>query len=188
MSLKAIPWRRAALAGAVLVVLVVAAISLATSGSSGAGASASGEPPPGRDPVTDADADAAGCEPTESNPGTDRYYIPNAPQTKSLGRGFVISGTVRSSEDCAPQEDVRVQIWLSDDSGDETENRASVVTDARGRYRIEAGPPQYEFGEPHVHLIYDDDAYRRVLVERDVDPSAGRSVIDLTLAPRENGS
>ena len=127
-------------------------------------------------------ARARDCDPTESNPGGTNNYIPDAPTLDSLGQGFVITGQVRSAKGCRPLEDVRVQVWLATETGTEQDNRASVTTDESGRYRIETAKTVPQFGEPNIHVGYDDGAFGEVFIRRVVDLDDERAVVDLTLA------
>lgn len=122
------------------------------------------------------------CEATQSNPGGTNNYIPGAPERDSLGSGFVITGLVRSAAGCRPLEGVRVQVWLATETGGEQDNRASVRTGADGRYRIRTDPTVPQFGEPNIHVGYDDDEYREVFIRRVVDLDDERAVVNLTLA------
>ena len=122
------------------------------------------------------------CEPTRSNPGGTNNYIPDAPPADSLGSGFVITGLVRAADGCKPLEDVRIQVWLATETGGEQDNRASVRTGADGRYRIETAPTIAQFGEPNIHVGYDDGDYGEVFIRRVVDLDDERAVVDLTLA------
>lgn len=125
---------------------------------------------------SDAQNVAAGCAPTESDPGGTTAYIPDAPVKGDIGDGLAISGTVREAGTCEPIEDARVQVWLATANGGEydPENRGSVLTDDRGRYRIETEPVVPLYGEPNVHVAYDDGEYeavfRRFVVDMD-DPT-----------------
>jgi hypothetical protein len=179
---------------ALLLALVTAGIvaALLASEMSGTGAENVGERGPERtttpaataEPREQAEAEAQprDCKPTESNPGGTNNYIPDAPAADSLGSGFVITGLVRSAEGCRPLEDVRIQVWLATETGGEQDNRASVRTNADGRYRIETDPTIPQFGEPNIHVGYDDGAYDEVFIRRVVDLDDERAVVDLTLA------
>ena len=123
------------------------------------------------------------CEATRSNPGGTNNYLPDAPPATSLGRGFVITGLVRGT-DCRPLSGVRIQVWLATETGSERDNRASVRTGPDGRYRIETAPTIAQFGEPNIHVGYDDDRYEPVFIRRVVDLDDERAVVDLTLAGR----
>ena len=189
--------RRPWLIGLVIALITAGVVvALITSEVSGTGAVNVGDD--GRDPVAEAPAarepdaeEPAGrparrrnCEPTESNPGGTNNYIPDAPALQSLGQGFVITGLVRSVRGCRPLEDIRVQVWLATETGGEEDNRASVNTDARGRYRIETARTVPQFGEPNIHVGYDDGEYGEVFIRRVVDLNDRRAVVDLTLSKR----
>jgi hypothetical protein len=183
------PWLLGLLLALVTAGIVVA---LVDSEVSGTGAENVGESGPERvtttpAPAQDAPAEAKeraprNCEATQSNPGGTNNYIPDAPERDSLGSGFVITGLVRSAAGCRPLEGVRVQVWLATQTGGEQDNRASVRTGSDGRYRIETDPTVPQFGEPNIHVGYDDDAYRAVFIRRVVDLDDERAVVNLTLA------
>ena len=176
-----------------LLALVTAgiAVALVDSEVSGTGAENVGESGPERVTVTTEQAADDGptqaaqrrdCEATQSNPGGTNNYIPDAPALDSLGSGFVITGLVRSAAGCRPLEGVRIQVWLATETGGEQDNRASVRTGADGRYRIQTAPTVPQFGEPNIHVGYDDDDYGEVFIRRVVDLDDERSVVNLTLA------
>src|SRR5918998_821676 len=189
--------RRLALWASLAGITAVVAVALITSAPSGTGASdigdrgdpveqapapapaASGETTAGREAT--AEEPARNCEATESNPGGTNNYIPDAPLRDDLGRGFVIAGSVRSAAGCRPLEGVRVQVWLATATGGEQDNRASVLTDADGRFRIRTAPTVPQFGEPNIHVAYDGDAFRPVFIRRVVDEDDTRAVVNLTL-------
>ncbi|MDP2709621.1 MAG: hypothetical protein Q8O56_00260 [Solirubrobacteraceae bacterium] len=181
------PWLLALLLGLVTVGIVAA---LLASEPSGTGAENVGESGPERpatpEPRPDPPERAVErrCEATQTNPGGTNNYIPDAPELDSLGSGFVITGLVRSADGCRPLEGVRVRVWLATATGGEQENRATVRTGADGRYRIETAPTVAQFGEPNIHVGYDDDEYREVFIRRVVDLDDERAVVDLTLARR----
>ena len=170
---------------ALVLVLITAGVATAllTSQSSGTDAANVGDSGRGDPPEPEA-AQAEGkrsCKATRSNPGGTNNYIPDAPAAESLGSGFVITGRVRAAADCKPLEDVRVQVWLATETGGEQDNRASVRTDGDGRYRIETDTTVPQFGEPNIHVGYDDGDYREVFIRRVVDLDDKRAVVNLTL-------
>lgn len=81
----------------------------------------------------------------------------------------MITGLVRSADGCRPLEGVRIQIWLATETGGEQDNRASVRSGSDRRYRIQTAPTVPQFGEPGIHVGYDDDDYREVFIRRVVD-------------------
>ncbi len=128
------------------------------------------------------------CAATETMPGGDNFYRPNAPLVQDLGTGLVVQGTVREAGTCAPVRNARIQIWLNTARGGEGEasNRGSVMTDETGRYRLETSPVVAQFGQPHVHIGYDDGAYRslflRAVMERE---DVSTFTVDFALEPRQ---
>jgi hypothetical protein len=181
------PW---ALGALLALVTAGIAFALVSAEGSGTGAENVGESGPERaatpepTPEPGREREPRRCKATESNPGGTNNYIPDAPMLKSLGSGFVITGLVRSADDCEPLEDVRIQVWLATETGGEQDNRASVRTGADGRYRIETDPTVPQFGEPNIHVGYDDEEYGEVFIRRVVDLDDERAVVDLTLARR----
>jgi len=187
--------RRVALVGFMVLVVAGVVVALITSEMSGTGAeNVGGRTDTAAAPSSSAAArgssvpptaaPAGGCPVTRSNPGGDNSYVPDAPPGEDLGDGFVIQGLVRSAEDCRPLADVRIQIWLATRTGSERDNRTSVRTDAEGRYRVETAPTVPQFGEPNIHVGYDDDAYDSVFIRRVVDLDDTSATIDLNLRPR----
>lgn len=139
----------------------------------------------GSEGQTDARNVAAGCVPTESDPGGTTGYMPDAPVDGDLGDGLVMSGTVREAGTCEPVEDARVQVWLATAEGGEydSDNRGSVLTDGRGRYRIETYPVVPLYGEPNVHVAYDDGEYEAVFRRLVIDEDDADLVTDFVLEP-----
>lgn len=131
--------------------------------------------------------DDRSCVASTTMPGGDNNYVPDAPVVADLGRGFVVSGTVRQAGSCEPAANVRIQIWMHTARGMESDpsNRGSVMTDAQGRYRLESLPVVPAFGQPHVHMAYDDDAYRSVFLRPMLDDEGQSSLtVDIVLEPR----
>ncbi len=168
--------------GVVVLVTLGVVVALLTSQLSGTGAenvgSSGDSAPNARGPAA-----AGDCPVTESNPGGTNNYLPDAPAGEDLGDGFVIQGVVRSTEGCAPLEGVRIQVWLATETGSESDNRTSVRTDRAGRYRVETAPTIAQFGEPNIHVGYDDGTYESVFIRRVVDLADDTATIDLNLQP-----
>jgi hypothetical protein len=183
------PWALGLVLALVTAGIVVALLASETSGTGAenvgeSGPEATTTPAPAETPLTGvAEPELQRiCKPTESNPGGTNNYIPDAPEQSSLGEGFVITGLVRAANGCRPLEGVRIQVWLATETGGEQDNRASVRTGADGRYRIETAPTIAQFGEPNIHVGYDDGKYGEVFIRRVVDLDDERAVVDLTLA------
>jgi hypothetical protein len=104
--------------------------------------------------------------PTPSMPGGSNNYSPNAPLVGNLGKGFLVSGTVRRAGTGDPLANIRIQIWAATERGGEREasNHGSVLTDAKGVFRLEMSQILPSFGQPHAHLAYDDRAFETVFL------------------------
>jgi len=183
------PWALGALLALVTAGIAFALLSAEGSGTGAENVGESGPeraatPEPTPEPRREREREPRRCKATESNPGGTNNYIPEAPELESLGSGFVITGLVRSADGCEPLEEVRIQVWLATETGGEQDNRASVRTGADGRYRIETDPTVPQFGEPNIHVGYDDEEYGEVFIRRVVDLDDERAVVDLTLARR----
>jgi hypothetical protein len=72
-------------------------------------------------------------------------------------------------------------VWLATETGGEQDNRASVFTGPDGRYRIATAKTIPQFGEPNIHVGYDDGRFREVFIRRVVDLDDRRAVVNLTL-------
>ena len=109
---------------------------------------------------------ATALSPTKSMPGGSNNYIAKAPLVENLGKGFLVSGTARRAGSGDPLTNVRIQIWASTERGGEREpsNRGSVLTDAKGDFRLEMSQILPNFGQPHAHLAYDDGAFETVFL------------------------
>src|SRR5687768_116766 len=90
-------------------------------------------PPPPPVPSTAAPPAAAGAcaagyeEPDALSPS----YRPGAPVREVVGQGHVLTGTVRSSRDCAPVAGARVELWPEiAGQGHPDGQRATVLTGA----------------------------------------------------------
>lgn len=96
---------------------------------------------------------ATACPPTRGD-ALGPFYTPNAPVRASVGKGFVLTGTVRSARDCRSLGTARVEFWLAGPSGQYGDAwRATIVADREGRYRFESHfPPPYSGRPSHIHV------------------------------------
>jgi Tol biopolymer transport system component/protocatechuate 3,4-dioxygenase beta subunit len=135
------------------------------------------------DPAATAPAPLS-CIPTPPGPTT-TSPIDEAPVRASVGSGQVLTGVVRESAGCSPIQGAKIIFWLANPQGvyDEA-HRATVFTDAQGRYRFESNVPgAYEQLPPHIHLFVSAEGYRSVEQEIRLRPEQTASTFDLILAP-----
>jgi hypothetical protein len=126
------------------------------------------------------------CLATETMRGGRNNYVPNAPLVKNLGKGFVVSGTVRKSGSCEGLGNVRVQIWASTERGGEGEasNRGSVMTNADGTFSLETSPVVPNFGQAHIHMAYDDPEFGTLFLRPLLNSREDTRIkVDFNLAP-----
>jgi protocatechuate 3,4-dioxygenase beta subunit len=125
-----------------------------------------------------------GCPPTESD-ALGPFYKPGAPERASVGRGYVLSGVVKSAGSCTPIAGAQVEFWLAGPDGNyDDDHRATLFVDDTGSYRFESNfPPKYAFRPPHIHLRVTAKGYQTLVTQH--YPVAGQTqgTFDLVLAP-----
>ena len=104
--------------------------------------------------------------PTRHGPGYSDQ-IDDPPARASVGKGLVVSGTVKSSVGCKPIANAKVIYWLAGPDGQyDSDHGGKVFTDSAGRYRFETNfPGFYGAGGPHVHLYLEGEGYRGMELE-----------------------
>jgi hypothetical protein len=154
-----------------LLVLVLAAALAA-----GCNRSAPAPAPASTSPAAPA---AGGCtagyeEPDALSPS----YRPGAPVRAVVGQGHVLTGTVRSSRDCAPIAGARVELWPEiAGQGHPDDQRATVLTAADGGYRFQSDPPE------HIHMLVSAEGFEPVASNRYHPEGQAAGRFDVLLAP-----
>lgn len=127
------------------------------------------------------------CRPTahdEMGP----FYRPNPPLRASVGKGYLLEGTVRSVKACRPLPGAILEFWLANPQGDYDEaHRAKVSTDRRGRYSFESNRPTDYIGRlPHIHIKVSAPGHETLITQH--YPHTGRSAasFDLILVAHED--
>jgi hypothetical protein len=105
-------------------------------------------------------------------------YRPGAPVRQVVGKGHVLSGTVRSSRDCAPIARARVELWPEiAGRGHPGDQRATVLTGADGRYRFQCDPPE------HIHMLISAAGYQPLASNRYHPEGRASGRFDVLLSP-----
>lgn len=136
--------------------------------------------------LASASAQTSALAATETMRGGANNYMPGAPLVENLGTGFVASGIVRKAGSGEPLRNLRIQIWAATERGGEREpsNRGSVMTDANGRYRLDISPIVPQFGQPHIHIAYDDPGFATLFLRPVLNSRHDKSMVtDFVLAP-----
>lgn len=122
---------------------------------------------------------AGGCtagyeEPDALSPS----YRSGAPVRAVVGQGHVLTGTVRSSRDCAPIAGARVELWPEiAGQGHPDDQRATVLTAADGGYRFQSDPPE------HIHMLVSAEGFEPVASNRYHPEGQAAGRFDVLLPP-----
>lgn len=127
---------------------------------------------------------AASCTPTpweEIGP----FYRQNAPVRNSIGEGYVLSGVVRSSDNCRPLPDIRIEVWQAGPGGAyNDDHRATLYSDKNGRYRLETSfPPSYAQRPPHIHILVDAKGFEGLITQHYPKKGSKTATFDLVIVP-----
>lgn len=113
------------------------------------------------------------------------FYEPGAPVRSSVGKGYALTGVVRSSAGCSPIAGARIELWLAGPSGEyDDDHRATVISDRRGTYAFESNVPQAYGGRPpHIHVRASAKGCRTLVTQH--YPAVGQrsGSFDLVLTP-----
>ena len=113
------------------------------------------------------------------------FYRPNAPVRNSIGKGYYLSGTVRSASDCRPIANARIEVWQTGPGGAYDDlYRATIYSDRNGRYRLETSyPPPYARRPSHIHILVDAKGYEGLITQHYPKKGSRKAGFDLVLAP-----
>ena len=131
-------------------------------------------------------AHASKCTPTpwdEIGP----FYRPNAPVRSTIGKGYVLSGTVRSAQDCSVIRNARIEVWQTGPNGDYSDAyRATLFSDQQGRYRLQTSfPTAYAARPPHIHILVDAKGFEGLITQHYPKQGAKEATFDLVLVPEQ---
>ncbi|MFZ2950082.1 MAG: hypothetical protein WA003_11405 [Desulfuromonadaceae bacterium] len=109
---------------------------------------------------------ASKCVPTPQDE-IGPFYRPNAPVRSTIGKGYMLEGAVRDASDCRPVAGARIEFWQAGPGGAyDDAHRATVFSDANGRYRLETSfPPPYARRPPHIHILVDMRGYAGLITQ-----------------------
>lgn len=109
------------------------------------------------------------------------FYKPGAPMREATGKGFVVTGAVRSATTCEGIKGARVEWWQANPKGDyDDAHRGTLVTGDGGTYRFETDFPPPYFGRPaHIHFKAFAAGHRPLTTQ--LYPKAGQSEMTFDL-------
>ena len=124
------------------------------------------------------------CMPTRQD-ALGPFYKPNAPLKTSVGKGYLLSGLVKSSKDCSTLEGARIEFWLAGPNGQyDDEHRATLFSDKSGAYRFESNPPpSYSARPPHIHIRVTAKGFKALVTQHYPVEGQTQGTFDLLLTP-----
>lgn len=126
------------------------------------------------------------CEPTPAD-YLGPYYEADAPVRSSVGKGYNLAGVVRSSTDCSPITNARIELWLTNPAGSyDDDHRATIFSDGSGVYSFESNlPPDYSGRPPHIHIRISAEGFKTLATQH--YPADGQTTgkFDIVLIPIE---
>ena len=122
------------------------------------------------------------CAPTPAD-AEGPFYKAGAPMRESTGKGFVVSGTVKSAGSCASIAGARVEWWQANPKGTyDDEHRGTLVTRSDGAYRFETDfPPAYFGRPPHIHFKVFAPGHRALTTQLYPKPGQTEITFDLVI-------
>ena len=124
------------------------------------------------------------CKPTEEDE-MGPFYRPGAPLRSHVGVGYLLTGTVRSSETCAGIGSPLIEFWQAGPDGRYVDAyRAAIITDKSGIYRFEtSAPPPYVSRPPHIHIRVSAPGFVTLTTQHYLKQGQTEAVFDLVLMP-----
>ncbi len=105
-------------------------------------------------------------------------YKPDAPVRSVVGQGHILTGVVRSSANCAPIPNVKLELWPEEPGvGHPDEYRSTVFTDSSGAYRFECNPTD------HIHMRISAQGYRSIASNAYHPEGQPEGIFDIVLEP-----
>ena len=116
------------------------------------------------------------------------FYKPDAPLRSSVGKGYVMTGTVKSAPDCTPISKAVIEFWLTNPEGEyDDQHRATVVSDQSGAYRFESNrPADYGFRPPHIHLRITAEGFQSLVTQHYPQEEISQARFDIVLIPKDS--
>ena len=139
---------------------------------------------PNREVMKIGSNDALACDPTPTD-HMGPFYKPNAPERSSVGEGYVLTGRVKSAEDCAPISAARIELWLAGPDGRyDDDHRGTVFSTVSGSYKFGSNiPPRYGFRPPHIHIRVAAEGYKTLVTQHYLRKGETEGNFDLVLIP-----
>jgi protocatechuate 3,4-dioxygenase beta subunit len=113
------------------------------------------------------------------------FYKPGAPYRTSVGTGYLLQGTVKSTEDCQPIAAAMIELWMTGPEGQYGDPwRATLFSAKNGTYYFTSNAPT-NFGNrrPHIHIRATAEGFAPLVTQHYPVSGAGEGLYDLVLTP-----
>jgi len=129
---------------------------------------------------------AAECAPTEPD-ALGPFYKAGAAERMSVGKGYILNGAVRSSEDCSAVKGAKVELWMTGPDGEyDDDHRAVLYSGKEGTYRFESNfPAGYLWRKPHIHIQVSAEGFGELITQHYPEKGKKQGFFDLVLVPSE---
>ena len=113
------------------------------------------------------------------------FYKAGAPVRTTVGKGYELTGAVKSAADCAPIENARIELWLTNPEGEyDDDHRATVFSDHAGTYHFESNfPPGYSGRPPHIHIKISSAGFKSLATQHYPSAGSASGLFDIVLIP-----
>jgi len=131
-------------------------------------------------------SEAAECAPTEPD-ALGPFYKAGAPERMSVGKGYILNGAVRSSEDCSAIKGAKVELWMTGPDGEyDDDHRAILYSGKDGAYRFESNfPGGYLWRKPHIHIQVSAEGFGKLITQHYPEKGEKQGSFDLVLVPSD---
>jgi hypothetical protein len=124
--------------------------------------------------------EASICRPTAEMPAP--AAKPDGSASSADRRRHVLSGSIRSSVDCAPVGGAKIEFWPSGaDTPDDHTSRAMLFADANGKYRLQCEVPAAEGA--YIYLRVTADGYATFTTQYQPNARQTEGEFDIVLQP-----
>jgi YVTN family beta-propeller protein len=120
------------------------------------------------------------CSPThdDSDAGVTVGFDPAAPERETVGKGHLLTGRVLSSDGCASIAGVKLEMRPEIAGSHPESQRATLHTDAAGRYHFESEHPE------HIHIRVSAHGFKGIITNQyHPAPGAMQGSFDIVLVP-----
>ncbi len=130
---------------------------------------------------------AATCPPTAPDQ-LGPFYKPDTPLRDRVGTGYILTGVVRSAQNCAAIPGAMIELWMAGPDGEYAdEYRATIIAGKSGSFRFQSHIPPAYFGRPpHIHIRATASGFRTLVTQHYPAANSRDAVFDLVLIPDRN--